>query len=335
MVWIPGGRFRMGSEDLPDARPVREVEVDGFWIDRTEVTNAEFERFVAATGYVTIAERPPDPRSYPGADPKLLVPGSIVFTPPKVPVDRDQPLSWWAYVPGADWRHPEGPASTIEGRGDHPVVQVCWDDAVAYARWAGKRLPTEAEWEYAARGGLEQARYVWGDELKPGGRWRANIHQGRFPTRNTAEDGFAATAPVASFPPNGFGLSDMSGNVWEWCADWYRPDAYASSFKSNPAGPDSGDDPEEPGVAKRVQRGGSFLCSDQYCTRYLAGARGKGDPGSAASHTGFRCVRSGAGPGTPPVEATASTVPPPRESRTVVAAGCCEILMDDRERARP
>ena len=212
-------------------------------------------------------------------------------------VDRDRPLSWWAYVPGADWKHPEGPESTIVGRENHPVVQVCWDDAVAYARWAGKRLPTEAEWEYAARGGLEQARYVWGDELKPGGRWQANIHQGHFPITNTAEDGFVATAPVASFLPNGFGIYDMSGNVWEWCSDWYRPDTYASSPEKNPAGPAASFDPDEPGVVKRVQRGGSFLCSDEYCIRYLAGARGKGDPSSAASHTGFRCVRSGKGPG--------------------------------------
>jgi sulfatase modifying factor 1 len=299
MVWVPGGRFRMGTEVTSDARPVHEVEVDGFWIDRTEVTNAEFARFVAATGYVTVAERPPDPKLYPGADPAMLVPGSIIFLPPAGGAGLNQPSSWWRYTPGADWRHPEGPGSAIAGREDHPVVQVGWDDAVAFARWAGKRLPTEAEWEYASRGGLEGARYVWGGEFKPSGRWQANIFQGEFPARNTVDDGFVRTAPVASFPPNGFGLHDMSGNVWEWCADWYRPDAYASSTGRNPTGPPSSVDPEEPGVDKRVQRGGSFLCSDDYCVRYLAGARGKGESGSAASHTGFRCVRSGTAPGLP------------------------------------
>jgi formylglycine-generating enzyme len=322
MVWIPAGRFLMGSDESPDAMPVREIELRGFWIDRTEVTNAEFARFVAATGYLTVAERPPDPQLYPGVAPALLVPGSIVFTPPEGRADRNRPLSWWAYVPGADWRHPEGPGSTIEGRENHPVVQVCWDDAVAYAEWAGKRLPTEAEWEYAARGGLEQARYVWGDQLKPGGHWPANIYQGCFPARNTAEDGFASTAPIASFPPNGFGLYDMSGNVWEWCADWYHPDAYSSSTESNPTGPLEGFDPEEPGVAKRVQRGGSFLCSNEYCVRYLAGARGKGDPGSAASHTGFRCVRSGNGPGR--LEDAASAATRSQVGRAAAPVGCCE-----------
>jgi len=320
MAWIPGGRFRMGSEEAPDAVPVREVEVDGFWIDRTEVTNDEFARFVAETGYRTVAELPPDPKLYPGADPAQLVPGSIVFRAPEGPVDLRQSLSWWAYVPGADWRHPGGPATSIEGLGSHPVVQVCWDDTVAYARWAGKRLPTEAEWEYASRGGLDQAPYTWGGERKPGGRWMANIFQGRFPTSNTAEDGFAATAPVGSFPANGFGLHDMSGNVWEWCSDWYRPDAYAHASAKSPAGPDSGDDPEEPGVPKRVQRGGSFLCGDDYCVRYRAGARGKGEPGSAASHTGFRCARSAPGP----AKAVALASPDASKAgRSAGQAGCC------------
>jgi len=296
MVWIPGGRYGRGSTEAPDARPVRAVEVDGFWIDRTEVTNAEFARFVAATGYVTTAERAPDPRLYPGADPASLRAGSVVFTPPRSDADLNQPLSWWSYVPGADWRHPSGPGSSIEGQANHPVVQVCWDDAVAYARWANKRLPTEAEWEYAARGGIDQARYAWGNDLTPGGQWQANIWQGRFPTRNTRDDGFAATAPVGSFPPNGFGLRDMAGNVWEWCADWYHPDAYANGPSKNPTGPSASLDPDEPGVPKRVQRGGSFLCSDDYCVRYRPGARGKGEPTSAASHTGFRCVRSKTGP---------------------------------------
>ncbi len=293
MVWVAGGRFWRGASEEADAQPIREVEVDGFWIDRTEVTNAEFARFVAATGYVTVAEQVPDPRQYPGADPAALRAGSIVFTPPEHSVDLNQPLSWWSYIPAADWKHPAGPGSSIDGRGNFPVVQVCWDDAMAYARWAHKRLPTEAEWEYAARGGINQAPYVWGNDLKPGGQWPANIWQGRFPTQNTGDDGFAATAPVGSFAPNGFGLYDMAGNVWEWCSDWYRPDSYAAAPERNPGGPSSSFDPDEPGIPKRVQRGGSFLCSDEYCVRYRPGTRGKGEPGSAASHTGFRCVRSG------------------------------------------
>jgi formylglycine-generating enzyme required for sulfatase activity len=294
MVWIPGGEFLMGEPDpiFPDAKPVHKVYVDGFWMDRTEVTNAQFARFVEATGYVTVAERPPDPKEFPTVPPEKLVPGSIVFSPPHKEVSLDQPLSWWRYVPGADWRHPEGPDSNLEGREHHPVVQVGWYDAQAYSKWAGKRLATEAEWEYAARGGLKQKRYCWGDELLPGGKWQANIWQGDFPRKNTKEDGFEKTAPVGSFPANGYGLFDMSGNVWEWCADWYRPDYYAGSPARNPQGPDSSFDPNEPNLPKRVQRGGSFLCSDSYCVRYHPGARGKGEPGSAASHIGFRCVRS-------------------------------------------
>jgi formylglycine-generating enzyme len=294
MVWVPGGQFWMGANDdtMPDATPAHRVAVDGFWMDRTEVTNAQFEAFVRATGYVTVAERTPSAADYPGAPPEALVAGSIVFSPPSVPVPLTNHLAWWKYVPGADWRHPEGPGSDLAGREDHPVVHVGWDDAVAYARWAGKRLPTEAEWEFAARGGLDRRRYTWGEELRPDGRWRVNNWQGRFPTENTAEDGFLRTAPVASFPPNGYGLYDMAGNVWEWCADWYRPDYYPRSPSRNPRGPDSSFDPAEPGVPKRVQRGGSFLCSDLYCTRYLPGSRGKGAPDSGESHVGFRCVRS-------------------------------------------
>lgn len=293
-VWVPGGRFWMGTDDeaMPDAKPMRLVEVDGFWMDRTEVTNRQFQRFVDATGYVTVAERKPDAKDYPGVPPEALVAGSIVFTPPPTSVSLENHLAWWRYVAGADWRHPEGPGSGLAGREDHPAVQLCWDDAVAHARWAGKRLPTEAEWEFAARGGLDRKRYVWGDELLPGGTWQVNNWQGKFPAENTLADGFRTTAPVGSYPPNGFGLLDMAGNVWEWCDDWYRPDAYASRSSSNPRGPDSSFDPAEPGVAKRVQRGGSFLCSDLYCTRYLPGARGKGAPDSAASHVGFRCVLS-------------------------------------------
>jgi sulfatase modifying factor 1 len=293
MVWIPGGTYWMGADDPSrvDAKPVHEVTVDGFWMDRIEVTNRQFARFVKATGYVTVAERKPDAKDFPDAPPEKLVPGSLVFTPPAGEVSFDDPLVWWRYVPGANWRHPEGPESTIEGKDDYPVVQVCWDDAVAYAHWAGKRLPTEAEWEYAARGGKARELFVWGDELKPEGQWRANIWQGRFPSRNTAEDGYPRTAPVANFPPNGFGLFDMAGNVWEWCTDWYRP-GYDVTQKRNPQGPTSSFDPEEPGVRKRVQRGGSFLCTDEYCTSYRPGARGKGSTDSAASHVGFRCVLS-------------------------------------------
>jgi formylglycine-generating enzyme required for sulfatase activity len=292
MVWIPGGSFEMGDADFPDAQPIHAVELDGFWMDRTEVTNAQFARFIGATGYVTVAERKPDPREFPDAPPDKLVPGSIVFKPPDKDVPLDQPYEWWAYVPGANWRHPEGPGSDLTGRENHPVVHVCWHDAVAYARWAGKRLPAEAEWEYAARGGLKQKRYTWGDELRPGGKWMANIWQGKFPRENTKEDGYERTAPVGSFPSNGFGLYDMAGNVWEWCADWYRPDYYGVSPARNPEGPGSSFDPQEPTLPKRVQRGGSYMCSDLYCVRYRPGARGKGEPGSAAGHIGFRCVRS-------------------------------------------
>jgi sulfatase modifying factor 1 len=299
MVWIPGGTFWMGSDDesMRDAKPVHRVTVDGFWMDRTEVTNAQYAAFVRATGYKTVAERKPDPKDFPGAPPELLVPGSIVFTPPKEPVPLNNHLAWWSYVPGADWRHPEGPESSVDGRENHPVVQVCFEDAVAYANWAGKRLPTEAEWEFAARGGLERKRYSWGDELTPEGKWMVNNWQGQFPVENTKVDGFDHTAPVGSYPANGYGLVDMAGNVWEWCADWYQPSYPAHDHTPNPQGPESSHDPAEPGVPKRVQRGGSFLCSDLYCTRYLPGARGKGAIDSGANHLGFRCVQ-------PPAPAT-------------------------------
>ncbi len=310
MVWIPGGEFSMGTDDptrevcggpdtMPDARPIHRVQVDAFWMDATEVTNEQFARFVVATRYVTVAERKPKPEDFPGVPAEALVPGSVVFTPPQTAVPLDQPLAWWSYVPGANWRHPEGPASDLKGREQHPVVHVAYEDAEAYARWAGKRLPTEAEWEFAARGGQAGQRYPWGDVLQPGGKWAANIFEGDFPHRNTRADGFAGTAPVASFAATGYGLYDVAGNVWEWCSDWYRPDTYELQVREakgavvrNPRGPERHDsyDPAEPGMAKRVQRGGSFLCTDQYCTRYMLGSRGKGAPDTGSNHVGFRCV---------------------------------------------
>jgi formylglycine-generating enzyme len=298
MVWIPGGTFWMGCDDcdMPDTQPLHLVAVDGFWMDRTPVINAQFEQFVRATSYLTIAERRPDPKDYPGVDPSKLVAGSAVFIPPANDVTLDDATRWWRYVPGASWKHPEGPGSTIEGREDHPVVHVAWKDAVAYAEWAGKRLPTEAEFEFAARGGMDRNRYAWGNELKPDGKWAANIWQGRFPSNNTLEDGYMGTSPVTAFPANGFGLYDVGGNVWQWCADWYRPDYFAmlpaSGVARNPQGPPDSYDPQEPGALKRVQKGGSFLCSDRYCSRYLVGSRGRGAVDSGGSNTGFRCVKS-------------------------------------------
>ena len=306
MVWIPGGEFTMGTDsDLgwADEKPAHRVSVDGFWMDETEVTNAQFRAFVENTGFVTTAEKPPDVAQIMKQMPpgtrrpakERLVPGSLVFTPPGGRVSLKDFSRWWRWTPGASWQHPEGPGSGIEGKDDHPVVHVSWDDAVAYAKWAGRRLPTEAEWEFAARGGLEGKPYVWGDE-KPGagGKWQANLWQGEFPHHNTAADGHEGTAPVRSFAPNGHGLYDMAGNVWEWCGDWYRRDLYRTragrGAVANPTGPERSLDPACPFTPQRVQRGGSFLCNDSYCSRYRPSARHGCSPDTGMSHVGFRCV---------------------------------------------
>ncbi|MBA4136015.1 MAG: sulfatase-modifying factor protein [Opitutus sp.] len=310
MVWVPGGEFTMGSVDprteicggnepMDDARPLHRVRVSGFWMDRTEVTNVQFRAFVDATGYLTTAEKAPSAEDFPGVPAALLVAGSLVFSPPTSPVPLDDFRAWWRYVAGANWRNPDGPGSDLRGRDDYPVVHVSYADAVAYADWAGKRLPTEAEWEFAARGGKAGLPYTWGRELQPEGKWQANIWQGRFPAENTTADGFIGAAPVGRYAPNRFGLHDLAGNVWEWCSDWYQADAYRERAARdepimNPTGPRESFDPLEPGVSKRVQRGGSFLCSDQYCTRYWVGSRGRGEPDSSASHVGFRCVADAA-----------------------------------------
>jgi formylglycine-generating enzyme required for sulfatase activity len=298
MTWIPGGQFWMGTQEahMPDARPWHRVYVDGYWMDTTEVTNEQFATFVKATGYVTVAERKPRAEDYPQALPERLVAGSVVFSPPDHPVGLDNHYRWWSYANGANWRHPEGPDSDINSRMNHPVVHIAYEDAITYCKWAGKRLPTEAEFEFASRGGLDRKRYAWGDEFMPAGKHMANTFQGHFPETNTGEDGYRTTAPVGSFPTNGYGLFDMAGNVWEWVSDWYRPDYYetlASSDKIavNPKGPADSFDPSEPGVQKKVHRGGSFLCTDQYCARYAAGGRGKGELDTGTNHLGFRCVR--------------------------------------------
>ena len=304
MVWIPGGTFWMGCEGcgMPDALPAHLVEVDGFWMDRAPVTNADFERFVTTTGYVTVAERPLDAKDFPGVPKEMLTPGSAVFAPTSRPVPLDNPLQWWRYTAGASWKHPEGPGSDLRGRADHPVVHIAFEDASAYAKWAGKRLPTEAEFEFAARGGLDRNLYPWGNELAPGNKLAANIWQGTFPAKDRGEDGYTGTSPVTAFPANGFGLYDMGGNVWQWCADWYRPDYFAVLVKAgnvarNPQGPADSFDPQEPGAAKRVLKGGSYLCTDQYCARYLVGSRGKSEVSSGASNLGFRLVRDHSGTG--------------------------------------
>jgi formylglycine-generating enzyme len=307
MAWIPGGEFSMGAQDPPemddvgmkatlDSRPVHRVYVDGFWMDKTDVTNGEFAKFVKTTGYVTVAERKPKAEDFPGAPPENLVAGSVVFSPPKQAVALNDHYQWWAYVHGANWRHPQGPASSIQGKADYPVVQVAYEDAAAYANWAGKRIPTEAEWEFAARGGLTGKPFVWGDEFRPHGEWMANTFQGHFPEKDTGEDHYIGVTAVERFPANGYGLYDMAGNVWQWTSDWYRPDYYkqlvaAGDVARNPQGPESAYDPAEPTEPKKTQRGGSFLCTDQYCSRYMVGTRGKGEVSTGTNHLGFRCVK--------------------------------------------
>jgi len=315
MAWVPPGTFQMGSDSKlaqNNEKPAHPVYVDGFWMDVTHVTNDEFAEFVKQTGYVTTAERKPDwetirvqlPQGIPKPPDDVLVPGAMVFVGTSRPVDLRDYSQWWRYVPGANWRHPQGPGSDIEGKGDHPVVQISYEDALAYAKWAGKRLPTEAEWEYAARGGLEQATYTWGDELMPDGKPMANYwdseQKGTFPVISPKAGGAEGTVPVRTFLPNGYGLYDMTGNAWQWVADWYAADYFAKQAESktpihNPRGPDVSFDPGDPGVPadapKRVIRGGSFLCNESYCLSYRPSARRGSDPYSPMSHVGFRLVK--------------------------------------------
>jgi sulfatase modifying factor 1 len=306
MVLIPAGSFMMGADNKqarPDEYPKHQVSVDAFWMDATEVTNAQYREFVEATGYITTAERKPDweeikkqvPAGTPRPPDDLLVASSLVFTAPANEVRLNDLSQWWSWVHGADWRHPHGPASTIEGKDNYPVVHVSWADAVAYAQWAGKRLPTEAEWEWAARGGLKEKVYPWGNEHVEAGKPKANTWQGSFPDKNSLKDRYYDTAPVKSFPSNAYGLYDMAGNVWEWCADWYRHDYYQSLAQQgevrNPQGPEISLDPEEPLIPKRVQKGGSFLCHDSYCSSYRVAARMKASQDTGLSHAGFRCVK--------------------------------------------
>ena len=304
MVLISGGEFTMGCSDKTgraDEYPQHAVTVSSYWMDTTEVTNAQFAKFVAATGYVTTAEKAPDwneikkqlPPGTPKPAPELLVASSLVFVMSSTPVDMNNPASWWAWTKGANWKHPRGPGSSIKGKDNEPVTQVSWDDANAYARWAGKRLPTEAEWEYAARGGLKNQTFPWGSEpLEQGGK-KANTWQGKFPNTNTGADGYLRIAPVAKYAPNAYGLYDMSGNVWEWCSDWYDANYYASVAQKklvNPTGSNKSFDPDEPTIPKKVVRGGSFLCHDSYCASYRVSARMKTATDTGLEHTGFRCV---------------------------------------------
>lgn len=298
MVWIPGGEFLMGSDcHYPEEAPAHRVRVDGFWIDRAPVTNEDFREFASATGYVTLAERPANAHDYPGAKPEMLVASSCVFQNPGRRVDLRNHYNWWAYVAGADWRHPQGRESSLKGRWKHPVVHVAYEDVEAYARWAGKEIGTEAEWEYAARGGLDGAAYAWGDDFAPGGRQMANTWQGEFPWQNLRVDGYEGTSPVGSFAANGYGLVDMIGNVWEWTADWFRSHADIGETCCTLENPRGGErsasfDPEMPGVhvPRKVMKGGSHLCAPNYCRRYRPAARMPEPVDTSASHLGFRCV---------------------------------------------
>jgi len=301
MVWIPGGTFRMGSENFyPEEGPVHEVNVDAFWMDSHTVTNEQFASFVKATGYVTVAERPLNPGDYPGAPPENLVPGALVFKKTRGPVDLSNYVNWWVWMPGASWRHPTGPQSTIDGIEQHPVVHVAYEDAEAYAAWAGKELPTEAEWERAARGGLDSKNFVWGDEHFPDGKAMANSWQGEFPWQNLLVDGFEGTSPVGTFPPNGYGLFDMAGNVWEWTSDWYVqshkgevcPSCCGPSVNPRIASPEKSYDPRQPQfrIPRKVVKGGSHLCAPNYCLRYRPAARQPQMIDTGMSHMGFRCI---------------------------------------------
>ena len=295
MVRVPGATFTMGSNrHYPEEAPARPVIVSGFWIDPCPVTNVQFARFVGKTGYVTVAERAPDPADYPGARPELLVPFSTVFVPPRHRVSLADPHNWWQPVPGAGWRHPQGPGSSISNKPDHPAVHVAWADVSAYASWAGKAIPTEAEWELAARGGLEGADFAWGDELNPGGDWMANTWQGEFPVQITCDDGYEGTSPTGAFPANGHGLYDMIGNVWEWTADWYTSSARAARACCTVArggGREQSADPRDPArIPRKVMKGGSHLCAPNYCRRYRPAARMAQPIDTSTSHLGFRLV---------------------------------------------
>ena len=307
MVWIPDATFLMGSDrHYPEEAPARKVTVGGFWIDACPVTNREFGRFARKTGYVTVAERAPDPAEYPGAQPELIVPFSSVFVAPRHRVTLTDPYNWWKPVRGADWRHPVGPGSSIRTMPDHPVVHVAWADVLAYARWAGKQIPTEAEWELAARGGLDGAEFAWGDELNPDGRWMANTWQGEFPVQNTQDDGYERTSPVGMFPANGYGLYDMIGNAWEWTSDWYAGHPVSTHACCGPTRGDTDLGDTDPGdadgreksidrrdparIPRKVMKGGSHLCAPNYCRRYRPSARMAQPVDTSTSHLGFRCV---------------------------------------------
>lgn len=300
MVWIPGGTFRMGSDHhYPEEAPAHRVSVDGFWMDTAPVTNRRFKEFVKATGYVTLAERIPDARDYPGALPHMLYAGSLVFVQPRHVANLQDWSQWWTFLKGANWRHPQGPKSNINVLESHPVVHVAYEDALAYAKWTGKDLPTEAEWEFASRGGLEDAEFAWGSEFMPGGHHMANTWQGQFPRENLNQDGFERTSPVTAFPPNGYGLHDMIGNVWEWTSDWFVPRHQEDAKKAccipqNPRGPREADsfDPRNPEIRipRKVLKGGSHLCAPNYCRRYRPAARHAEPIDTSTSHVGFRCV---------------------------------------------